>query len=113
MEGIKLDYKTRNVTWYSLRHFGITCRIRAGNILSDIGQIAGTSVSHIESHYGHYDVDMLRKTALKNFTIDKNGMSVRSEKLRKPCLPLMVWLEIWKLEKTLIRLSQNFGLLII
>ena len=77
MDGIKLDYKTRNVTWYSLRHFGITCRIRAGNVLSDIGQIAGTSVSHIESHYGHYDVEMLRKTALKNFTIDKNGISLK------------------------------------
>ena len=77
MDGINLDYKERNITWYSLRHFGITCRIRAGNLLSDISQIAGTSISHIEQHYGHYDVEMLRKTALKNFSIDKNGISLR------------------------------------
>ena len=74
MEGIGIgDYKKRNLTWYSLRHFGITCRIRSKVLLSDIAQVAGTSVSHIETHYGHYDDDMLRTTALKNFTVSKGG----------------------------------------
>ena len=75
MAAINIDYKERNVIWYSLRHFGIICRIRAKVMLSDISQLAGTSVSHIESHYGHYDDDMLRQASLRNFTVDSHGIS--------------------------------------
>ena len=77
MAAIDIDYKKRNRTWYSLRHFGITCRIRAKVMLSDISQLAGTSVSHIESHYGHYDDDILRQASIKNFTVDSHGISHR------------------------------------
>ena len=36
MTGIGIeDYQERKLTWYSLRHFGITCRIRAGNTYSE------------------------------------------------------------------------------
>ena len=77
MAAIDIDYKKRNLTWYSLRHFGITCRIRAKVMLSDISQLAGTSVSHIENHYGHYDDDMLRQASIKNFTVDSHGISHR------------------------------------
>jgi integrase len=77
MGAIDIDYKKRNLTWYSLRHFGITCRIRAKIMLSDISQLVGTSVSHIESHYGHYDDDMLRQASIKNFTVDSHGISHR------------------------------------
>ena len=47
------DYKTRKLTWYSLRHFGITCRICAKVQLSDIAKLAGTSLAHVENMYGH------------------------------------------------------------
>ena len=77
MTAIGIDYKKRNLTWYSLRHFGITCRIRAKVMLSDISQLAGTSIAHIESHYGHYDDDMLRQASIKNFTVDSYGISHR------------------------------------
>ena len=77
MAAIDIDYKKRNLTWYSLRHFGITCRIRAKVMLSDISQLAGTSIAHIESHYGHYDDDMLRQASIKNFTVDSYGISHR------------------------------------
>jgi len=77
MAAIEIDYKERNLTWYSLRHFGITCRIRAKVMLSDISQLAGTSVSHIETHYGHYDDDMLRQASVKNFTVDSHGISFK------------------------------------
>jgi len=50
MAAIDIDDKQRNLTWYSLRHFGITCRIRAKVMLSDISQLAGTSIAHIGSH---------------------------------------------------------------
>lgn len=74
MEGIDLDYKARNVTWYSLRHFGIICRIRAGNRYAEIGKLAGTSVTFLETHYVHYDEKMLRTAALKNFSVNRDGI---------------------------------------
>ena len=74
MEGIDLDYKARNVTWYSLRHFGITCRIRAGNRYAEIGKLAGTSVTFIVTHYVHYDEKLLRTAALKNFSVNRDGI---------------------------------------
>jgi integrase len=73
MEGIKVDYKKRNVTWYSARHFGITCRIRAGVPFGTIGQLAGTSVAFIEKHYSHFDTRMLESAARKSFRMDKDG----------------------------------------
>lgn len=75
MDAIDIDYKERNITWYSLRHFGITCRIRAKVLLSDIAQIAGTSTSHVESTYGHFDDGMLRQASIKNFSVDNHGIS--------------------------------------
>jgi integrase len=75
MAAIDINYKERNLTWYSLRHFGITCRIRAQVKLSDISKLAGTSVSHIETTYGHWDDDMLRQASIKNFTVDSYGIS--------------------------------------
>lgn len=78
MNGIGLDYKKRNVTWYSLRHFGITCRLRADVSHLDISKLAGTSVANIEHHYGHVDTDMLKRAAMKSFTIDRNGFDVSS-----------------------------------
>ena len=69
------DYKERKITWYSLRHFGVTCRIRSKNLLSDIARLAGTSVAHIENTYGHWDDEMLRGASMKNFTIGKLGIS--------------------------------------
>lgn len=64
MMGIGLDYKKRNVTWYSLRHFGITCRLRAGVNHFELSKIAGTSIANIERHYGHVDEGMLRRAAM-------------------------------------------------
>jgi phage gp37-like protein len=46
-------------------------------MLSDISQLAGTSVNYIETHYGHYDDDMLRQASVKNFTVDSHGISFK------------------------------------
>ena len=73
------DYKTRNITYYSLRHFGITCRLRAGANVFDLAKIAGNSVGDIEKHYGHFDQAMSRAVALKNFTYSKEGFSTKEE----------------------------------
>ncbi len=52
------DYKYDNLTYYSLRHYGITERVRAGAKYQDIARIAGTSVVHIENTYLHADDEM-------------------------------------------------------
>ena len=74
MNGIGLAYKARNLTWYSLRHFGITCRLRAGASIFDIAKIVGNSSTDIERHYGHFDQDMSRAAALRNFVISSDGI---------------------------------------
>ena len=76
MLGIGLDYRKRNVTWYSLRHFGITCRLRAGASVFDVSKVAGTGIAFIQAHYGHFDQEMSRSMSLKNFTITKEGIGV-------------------------------------
>jgi hypothetical protein len=43
----------------------------------DVSKIAGTSVHFIEQNYGHFDQAMARSVALKNFTINKEGISTR------------------------------------
>ena len=67
MKGIGIDnHKTRKLSYYSLRHFGITTRIRAMESIFTIANTAGTSVGHIESHYGHIDKKMRKNAALKD-----------------------------------------------
>ena len=67
MNGIGIsDYQERKLTYYSLRHYGITSRIRAGNTYSEIAEMAGTSAAYIESHYKHYDDEMLKSAAIKS-----------------------------------------------
>jgi len=77
MDGIDItDWKKRKLTWYSLRHFAITCRIRAGVDVVSLSKIAGTSISHIENTYLKFDEEMAVSSALKNFTISDNGIIV-------------------------------------
>ena len=77
MRGIGLDHKARNVTWYSLRHFGITARLRADANVFDIAKVAGTSVGFIEKNYGHFDQAMSRAMSLKGYRITKDGIEER------------------------------------
>ena len=45
----------KKLSYYSLRHFGITARLNAGVSIWGISRIAGTGVAFIEQHYGHLD----------------------------------------------------------
>ena len=75
MDGIGLsDWKARNLTWYSLRHFGITMRIKAGVNVLDLSKMAGTSISHIENTYLKYSEEMAMEAAMKNFSFSKEGI---------------------------------------
>lgn len=75
MNGIGIEnWQERKLTWYSLRHFGITCRIRAGVNIVALAKVAGTSVNHIENTYLKFTDDMSINVALKNFSITSDGV---------------------------------------
>jgi integrase len=71
------DYKEKKITFYSLRHFGITCRIRAKVEIFELAEAAGTSQMHITNTYGHWDESMLQDVALKNFTLSVDGITYK------------------------------------
>ena len=68
----------KDLSYYSLRHFGITARLYAGVPIFDMSKIAGTNVQFIEQHYAQPDMDKLKEDALKSFSIDRNGFTVRT-----------------------------------
>lgn len=74
LQGIGIsNWKERKLTWYSLRHFGITCRMKAGASIYDLAKTAGTSVAHIENTYAKYSLEQARVVALKNFKVLEDG----------------------------------------
>lgn len=72
---IGVDYRKSKLTWYSLRHFGITCRLRANASIWEVAKLAGTSSTFIDNHYGHFDEDMAKSVAIKNFVYNRHGIS--------------------------------------
>jgi integrase len=75
MNGIGIeDHSERKLSYYSLRHFGITMRMKSGVPIADVASVAGTSVSHIETHYRHIDDEVMIDSALRNFTPVREGM---------------------------------------
>lgn len=80
MEATEIDYKERNISYYSLRHFGITMRLSAGVSVWDVSKIAGTGVAFIEQHYGHATHEMMTNAALKQYDAGNNidfGMLIK------------------------------------
>lgn len=77
MRGIEVPYVERNITWYSLRHFGITCRLAAGASVFDVAKVAGSSSINIDNHYGHFSQEMSRNMSLKSLVIHKDGIEER------------------------------------
>ena len=70
----------RNLTYYSLRHFQITSRVKSGVPLVDISKQVGTSIGHIEKTYLHYEEEQSRTNALKTYT-KENGMTIPLNKI--------------------------------
>ena len=58
----------RNITYYSLRHYFISCRVKSGVNVVDISKMTGTSVRHITETYLHYEEEQSRTAALKTYT---------------------------------------------
>lgn len=76
MRGIGIDdHSERKLSYYSLRHFGITMRMKNSVPIADVAAIAGTSVHHIETHYRHIDDEVMIDSALRNFAPATEGAS--------------------------------------
>jgi len=77
MNGAKIEnYKSRNITWYSLRHFGISMRVNSGNNILDVSKMAGTSVGHIEKTYLKYDEKRMRRAILQGYVTADGGVEL-------------------------------------
>lgn len=67
MENIGIhNHKERKLSYYSLRHYGITYKMKQGTPIADIAYIARTSVTHIEQHYRHVDDEVMINVARTN-----------------------------------------------
>ena len=85
MKGIGIkDSVDAKLSYYSLRHFGITARVQSGLSLVDISYMAGTSVSEIERTYLKYRKEQSRTSALKSYRKNKDGTITTTDGLEKP-----------------------------
>jgi len=74
MDGIGItDWENRKLSWYSLRHYFITQRVKSNNNVVEIAQMCGTSVKHITDTYLHYQKQQSRTAALKSYKNNKDG----------------------------------------
>lgn len=58
------NYRERKVTFYSLRHFFITQRIKNGASFAILSKVCGTSIKQIEDTYWHTDIKTLTNAVL-------------------------------------------------
>ena len=72
----------RSITYYSLRHYFISCRVKSSVAVVDISKMTGTSVRHITETYLHYEEEQSRTAALKTYT-KKDGIIVPTNSLTK------------------------------
>ena len=83
MKGLEIDYKGRNISYYSLRHFSITQRLRANVSIYSLSELAGTSVNNISNFYGHITRDMQIEAARKSAKQDAEFSYHSEERLLK------------------------------
>ena len=66
----------RDLVPYSLRHFMITQKIMSGLKYSQIADMCGTSVAHIEKTYYHLNDDIRLTNALADYRVSNDGIIV-------------------------------------
>ncbi len=64
------DWKERNLTYYSLRHFGITKRLQSNVNPLTLSKVCGTSLKHLTETYYHADDAEMVKGALEKYEGD-------------------------------------------
>jgi len=74
MKGIGIENHSKaKLSFYSLRHFGITARVQSGLSLIEIAEMCGTSVAMIERTYLKYRKEQARTAALKTYRTNVDG----------------------------------------
>jgi integrase len=68
-----LQDSDRLLTYYSLRHFGITLKLYANVSYEDVSELAGTSFAFIKNHYSHVDQGRLLRVVMAGFSVDGDG----------------------------------------
>ena len=68
------DYEQRKLTFYSLRHYAITLRLKDLSIW-EVSRLAGTGVNYIQDHYGHETMEDKKLSALKYSQRDRTSIS--------------------------------------
>ena len=63
-------------TFYHLRHFYATQRLRAGVRPFFLHENLGCSMKYLEDHYGHVDVTVVRQDLLKTASYDEDGVLI-------------------------------------
>ena len=53
--------------------------MKSGVPIADVASVAGTSVSHIETHYRHIDDDVMKESGLRNFAPAKESVETSEE----------------------------------
>lgn len=66
MAGIT-DYEERNLTFYSLRHYGITKRLQNEANPLTLSKVCGTSLKHLTETYYHADLSEHERAALQQY----------------------------------------------
>ena len=76
MEFSGFDKLPKKLSYYSLRHFGITARLFSQVPYLEVAKQAGTEVRFLEQHYAHLDMEKLMDSAMKSFRLDKDGIII-------------------------------------
>ena len=71
-----LDQHEEPPTFYHLRHFYASQRIRAGVKPYFLHENLGCSMKYLEDHYGHADTSVVRRDLLKKANYDSDGVLI-------------------------------------
>ena len=61
------DWKERNLTYYSTRHYGITKRLQSSANPLTLSKVCGTSLKHLTETYYHVDLREQEQAAISYF----------------------------------------------
>jgi integrase len=61
------DWKERNLTYYSTRHYGITKRLQSNANPLTLSKVCGTSLKHLTETYYHADLSEQERAALLRY----------------------------------------------
>ena len=61
------DWKERNLTYYSTRHYGITKRLQSNANPLTLSKVCGTSLKHLTETYYHADLTEQERVALQRY----------------------------------------------